>query len=208
MRSRSGIGARRGATALLLAGVLALAGCAATKPRQFLAPDASLGDHPRTAFLPLENLTEQADQGQRVNEIFFVEFARSGVFDPVESGEIAAALRDLRIRHTGSLSHEQIQALGQRLGARLLLLGSILECGSATTADGPVPALGVSLRLLDVESRRVVWTDAHIRTGEDREGVFGWGREESFERLATQTAVEMFDQLRREALDPRARGRS
>jgi len=210
MRRHPGHGMARGAAAaLVLACTLASAGCAASRPRQFLEPGVSLGDRPRTAFLPLDNLTEQADEGRRVNEIFFVEFARSGVFDPVESGEVLAALRDLRVRYTASLSNEQIQALGERLGARYLLLGTILECGTAPTRDGPVPAVGVSLRLIDVGTRRLVWTDAHIRTGEDREGVFGWGREESFERLVTGTATEMFDQLRKEALDPsRAKGRS
>lgn len=201
MRTRGGIGFVHGAALAALLSSALVTGCAATAPRQHLAAPAALEGRPRTAFLPLENLTDDAARGQQVNEIFYVEFTRSGVFEPVEAGEVQDALRELRIRHTGSLSHEHIGALGERLGARLILLGSILESGTATTRDGPVPALGVSLRLLDVETRAVVWTDAHIRTGEDREGMFGWGREESFERLTTETAVEMFDQLRREALE-------
>lgn len=197
------------ATAALLSCALVTAGCATTAPRHYLAVPAALADQPRTAFLPLENLTDQAERGQRVNEIFFVAFTRSGLFEPVEVGETQVALREVRVRQTGSLSNEQIEALGARLGARLLLLGSILECGSVTTQDGSVPALGVSLRLLDVETRRVVWTDAHVRTGEDRESVFGWGREENFERLAAETAAEMFEQLRREVfLAAKAKERS
>lgn len=199
MSAGGGIGFVHGAALAALLSSALVAGCAATVPRQHLAAPDALAGRPRTAFLPLENLTEEASRGLQVNEIFYVEFTRCGVFEPVESGEVQEALRELRIRHTGSLSHEHIGALGERLGARLILLGSILECGTATTRDGPVPALGVSLRLLDVATRTVVWTDAHVRTGEDREGMFGWGREESFERLTTETAVEMFDQLRREA---------
>jgi len=206
MTARPGIGLKQllahgAALAALLSSGFAAAGCAATAPRQLLAASAALEGRPRTVFLPLENLTDEAARGQQVNEIFFVAFTRSGLFEPVESGEMLDALRELRIRHTGSLSHEHIGELGARLDARLILLGTILECGTATTRDGPVPALGVSLRLLDVETRRVVWTDAHIRTGEDREGVFGLGREESFERLTTETADEMFDQLRSETLE-------
>lgn len=175
---------------------LLVAACATTAPRQFTAPDASLAGRPRVALLPLENLAEKPDQGVLVMSVFYAELVRVGVFDVVEMGQVEAVLRDLRIRRTGSLSTEQVRQLAEQLGARHLMLGSILEAETISTPDGPIPSLSVTLRLLDGTDARVVWANVHIRTGEDHESMFGWGREEDFEQLALTTASEMFEELR------------
>ena len=181
---------------LMLGAVLLVTACAGA-PRQFMVPDGALTGHPRVALLPLENLTETPEHGVLVMNIFFAELVRTGVFDLVEMGEVENALRELRIRKTGSLSTEQVRRLAEKLGARHLMLGTILEAGTVTTPDGPVPSLAVALRLLDGTDARVVWANVHIRTGEDHERMFGWGREDDFEQLALATASEMFQQLRK-----------
>lgn len=58
-----------------------------------------------------------------------------------------------------------------------------------------MPSFTLALRVLDGRSGEVVWTDLRARTGQDRETVFGWGREESLERLAESTARELVDRI-------------
>jgi len=57
--------------------------------------------------------------------------------------------------------------------------------------DGDVPQVSLSLRLLAVPGGEVLWSGVHNRDGEDRETVFGLGRVESLESLATQTVMEL-----------------
>jgi hypothetical protein len=49
--------------------------------------------------------------------------------------------------------------------------------------------------MLEADSARVVWTAMRVRTGEDRETIFGWGRELSQEKLAERLAREMFEKF-------------
>jgi TolB-like protein len=169
-------------------------GCAAHAPRPaaVAAPAAGL---PRVAFLPLENLSGRGEAEDRLTRIFYSALAQTGTCEVVETGDVEAAYRDMRIRTTGMLTSQQAVRLGERLRARYLLTGSILEYAMVRTPDGEVPAVGVALRMLEADSARVVWTAMRVRTGEDRETIFGWGRELSQEKLAERLAREMFEKF-------------
>jgi TolB-like protein len=146
-------------------------------------------------MLPLEDLTGRSEAADKITHIFFTEFVRSGVCDVAEMGESENAVRKHRIRSTGSLDYEQIDELGETLGVRFLMTGTVLEAGTIRTEQGSVPALGVTLKLIDVASKKVIWADVANRTGDDSETVFGWGREHSAEQLAIDTAQDMFKSL-------------
>jgi TolB-like protein len=176
--------------------VLALAvtaGCAARAPQ--VRPLAAESRLP-LAMLPLENLTGRAENGERFSRLVWATVGRTGRYDLVDAGEVEAALAELRIRSSGSLSREQVARAAERLGVRWILAGSLLECGSIHSPDGDVPSFGLTLRLFDGRTGRVVWADMSARTGQDRETVFGWGREDYLERLADATTSELIERMR------------
>lgn len=180
--------------ALLCALLITQLGCSSgTKP--YVSPNAPLRDHPGVAMLPLEDLAGREEIASKVTHIFFVELVRTGVCDVLEMGETERALKELRIRNTGSLTNDQIQGLGDRLEVGFLMTGTVLEAGTVRTDQGVVPALGVTLKLIDVAAKRVIWADVAHRSGDDQETVFGWGREHSAEQLAVETAQNMFKSL-------------
>jgi len=90
------------------------------------------------------------------------------------------------------LTSAQAVGIASRLRARWLVTGSILEYGTVRTPDGEMPSVGITLRMLDGRDARVVWSAMKVAGGQDRETVFGWGREASLDRLAERTAREMF----------------
>ncbi|HVP39118.1 MAG TPA: hypothetical protein VMS93_08050 [Candidatus Saccharimonadales bacterium] len=210
MRRGPGRGAAPGWLRPALGGLLALglaaggAGCAGTRPRLFQA-ESLAWSHPRVAFLPLENLSNRPDAAETLSHIFHLELVRTGQCEVVEPGEVDAALSDLGIRNTGSLSTENLKGLGQRLKVDYVLLGTVLESGTVRTADADVPCVGVSLRLLEVGTARAVWAAMDFRTGEDHETVFGWGREYDPQRLAAELAAGMFADLARLTRAPAGR---
>jgi hypothetical protein len=153
----------------------------------------------RVALLPLENLAEKPESGDMVTRIVFGVMAGQRRCEMVEPGDVEAGMRDLRVRTSGMLTTDQAIKLSARLRARYLLTGTILECGMAKTPEGEVPSVGLSLRMLRGEDGRVIWNAMRVRTGDDHETVFGWGREISLQRLTERTLQDM---LRRFPLSP------
>ncbi len=189
--ARRGPGIRGIPCALVAIALILAPGCAGAPPK---AEDGRgiPRDRPRVALLPLENLTAKAEAGEAMTRIFFTELARTGAVEMVEPGSVDAAIDGLHIRATGSLSSEQFRSVGDMLGARYAFVGSVLESGKISTPDGEVPVVGVTLRMVETKSARVVWAAMRFRSGDDKETVFGWGRVRSGERLATELASEMF----------------
>lgn len=176
---------------LALAGGLGAAtvGCGAATPR----PDAAIpaAGRTRVAVLPFDNLTPDGSAGDLLTLVFFTELGSRGDYEPIESGIVAATLESLGVRSTSSLAADQLRAIGAGLGAERLLLGSVLESGTVSTGQGELPTVGVSLKLLDAASGRVLWTKMGFKSGDDGETVFGWGREKSPRKLAARLAAEL-----------------
>ena len=170
---------------------LLASGCAHV-PAPAPAPTSA---RPVVMVLPLENLSGHSEYGARFTRLVWSTMGSTGRFSLVEPGEVEAMLVDLRIRSAGVLTKEQLTQAAAHAGARWILVGTLLECGSTHTPDGDIPTFSLALRLIDGGSGRVVWTDLRARSGEDRETLFGWGRELSLEKLADATTRELIQRL-------------
>ena len=153
-------------------------------------------DHPRVALMPFENLAGREEQSQLFTKVFFAGVVASGAFEMVDPSRVDLAMDSLGVRASGSMTPAEIRAMGDTLHVSYLLLGSVLESGTVTSEDGPLPAVGAALRLVEASSGRVVWAGVHFRSGDDRESVFGWGRVKSLEKLVNQMATEMLADFR------------
>ncbi len=178
---------------MLVLGVLCTAG--APRVRRSVA-GAVPTDHPRTALIPFENLAGREEQSEIFTKVFFAQLVASGSLDMVDPTQVDAAMDSLDIRSATSMTPLGLRTLADTLHARYLLLGSVLESGSIQTGNGPVPAVGAALRMVEPTNGRVVWAAAHFRSGEDRETVFGWGRVMSTERLISELASDMLQDFR------------
>ncbi len=153
-------------------------------------------DHPRAALVPFENLAGREELGNLFTRIFFAQIVASDAFEMVEPGRVEVMMDSLGIRPGGSPTPMEMRALSDSLRASYLILGSVLESGSIQTASGDVPAQGATLRLVEAATGRVLWAAVHFRSGEDRETVFGWGRETSSNRLVSALASDMLRDFR------------
>jgi hypothetical protein len=182
-----------GALALLALAALVAMGCAAHAP----AP-APVHPAPRVlmALLPLENLSGRSEYGERFTRLVGASLGRFSRYSLAETGEVDGVLSELRIRSAGALTREQVQKTSGRLQTRWILAGTLLECGTVRTPDGDTPSFALALRLLDGRTGQVVWSDVRVRSGEDHETVFGWGREDSLDRLAAATINDLIMSIR------------
>lgn len=170
-------------------------GCAGSAPPRSHGGAVPM-DHPRVALLPFENLSGREEQGRFFTQAFLAALVSTDAVEVVDLGQVEATVEVLRIRATGAPTRDQLAALGESLQVRYVLLGSVLEAGTIRTYDGDIPSAGASLRMVDVTNARIVWARAHVVTGDDRETVFGWGRERSAERLLTKLADDMLRPFR------------
>jgi TolB-like protein len=152
--------------------------------------------HPRAALLPFENLAGREDQGTLFGRIFFAHLMASGAFEMIDPARVDEAMDVLALRSSGSLTPEQMRALGDTLHVPYLLLGSVLESGKFQSGGMDLPSEGATLRLVEAATGRVVWAGVHFRSGEDHESLFGWGRVRSAEKLISTMAGEMLGDFR------------
>ena len=185
---------RRLAACVGLLSLATLAGCAGSS-RGTLHSELPLHARPRIAVLPLEDLTGEMDAAVGFSRLLYAELVHSGKWEVVESGVVEGVMDSLSLRDGGSLTRSQIQAVGARLAATHLLTGTMLESDRVKTGDGDVPAVGVVLKLVEVSTMRAVWAESRFRTGEDRETIFGWGRDRDPQMVASTLAKDLVTDL-------------
>lgn len=180
------------ASVLVLAGLLV--GCGAHVPPP--PPVGLASGLPRVALLPLENLSTRNDAGDRLSRVFVGVLGETRVCHTVQPGDVDQVFMELRIRDANGVTRERVPEVARRLDAQWLLAGTILEYGSVRTADGEVPSVGVTLRLLDARDGRTAWSAMRVITGDDHEGLFGMGRVRSLDQLSERLARTLLADFR------------
>jgi len=87
---------------------------------------------PTAAVLNFESRSRQASHdnvGKSMAELLFVQLLESGCVDLVERAELDKALDELHLSAVGMTSPESQLKLGQLIGAKILITGSIFEAG-------------------------------------------------------------------------------
>ena len=87
---------------------------------------------PTAAVLNFEARARQASNdkvGKSMSELLFVRLLESGCVDLVERAELDKALDELHLSAVGMTSQDSQVKLGQLIGAKILITGSIFEAG-------------------------------------------------------------------------------
>ncbi len=86
-----------------------------------------------------------------------------------------------------------VDSVGQELGANAIMVGSLTGYTTRQFEGEMIPQISLSLRLLETPGGRVLWSAVHSRDGGDGESVFGFGRVQSLEQMATIAVQEMLE---------------
>jgi polysaccharide biosynthesis protein PelC len=191
------------ALAAALVAILALPGCSAHRGPSAAPPPGAAPPTP-VAILPLEELSGRAGAAEKFTRIVFTELVARGGWDVVDPGQVDGVLALSRLRSTGVMSRAQVRLIADSLHVPYLLTGASMEYGRVRTPDGEVPSVGLSLRLIEGRSGRVLWAEQRFRSGDDHETVFGWGRQDDPDRLAQLTVADLLTGLRPPAADTAA----
>ena len=152
-----------------------------------LVQGATQGEATRAVYavIPMRNLTAAVQAGPDLMDLLRgVLEARGAWFAPAE--DVERALRAQRIRYTDSVSREDAAALGELVGARYLMVGTVLDYAAV-----PEPRIAVALRVLDVTSGRRVQSSLVSLSGSDFRGMLGIGGIEELYELQAEVVARI-----------------
>ncbi len=135
---------------------LVLAGCTATY--QTTSDKKSGFDEQRKvlALLPLVNLTSYPNAGRIMGDILATELYARSSFRILERTEMVEKIQGEAKDLESIVDNAAAVRLGKKAGAEMVLCGSVSEYRYKRGLDEE-PAVGINLRLLDVEGNRVIW---------------------------------------------------
>ncbi len=148
----------------------------------------------KVAVLPFKNISQYDDAGIIVTYLFLTELFKHELFEPVEYGDIWKMIVDSRIRIKGELSHQNIEALSQSLGAGAFLLGTVENYSDGIDGSSP-PDITISARLLDARDNRILWYNSRQLNGDDKIKVLDWGKIRSADKVAYSAVSELVENM-------------
>ncbi len=149
---------------LLIILLLLLAGCAITDSSQVPALDKDA----KWALLPMENHTETPQAALRMEAITETLFRAKGAMSLKTYPSTLS--QDSLFEPADDKALETALSWAQQSGARYAITGAVNEWRYKTGVDGE-PAVGLTIKIIDVQTHQVIWSAAGARTGWGREAV-------------------------------------
>lgn len=146
-------------------------------------------DVPAVLVLPFANYTQRNDAPQVLMPHVYRQLTERGITH-LSATEIRPILRRHRIRSVGRIGAEAAAILRQETGAEAILVGSFDFYEELSQLE-----VGLSVRLVDIESSTLLAAASNAATGRDFERLFGLGRIESMEALAERVVNDLIDRL-------------
>lgn len=172
-----------------------MSGCSSSSSmKQYLRPDTDFRAIKAVAVLPLENFSSDKYAGGKIRSKVIIELLSRGI-DVIEPGEVAMALRELRVRSIDSIRTEDIQVMEKMLNVNAVIRGSVEAFGISKGITVSYPEVSIHLTLIDAATGNIIWSVWHT-TG----GASFWTRHFGAEGITLDNASakvikEIFDTL-------------
>lgn len=153
---------RTGLVAVLGSGLIGCAteGARRTPANVYVSPDARAVQ--RVAVLPFRAPTELI--GASVSDLFVTELMKTGRYELIERGQLANVLGETDVQLSGLTAGQAVQ-LGRMAGADGVVVGTVTEYEMAARSGRTAPVVGVSVRLVDATTSKVLWSVDHAARG-------------------------------------------
>ncbi|MDD2241090.1 MAG: CsgG/HfaB family protein [Kiritimatiellae bacterium] len=107
------------------------------------------------AVMPFRASTELI--GISISDLFVTELLRTGRYQLVERSQLSRVLGEAEVALSGLTEARAIE-LGNMLGADGVIIGSVDEYGTIAIKGKALAVVGLSVRLIDCNSGRVMWS--------------------------------------------------
>lgn len=181
-------------TLSLLLASFAACGTSVT-PTSFHDPDMDFGALRAVAVMPFENLSRDQLAGERVRDTFANSLLSTGAVYVLPTGEVARGVARAGILNPATPSLEEIGKLAGIIKVDALITGVVKEYGEVRSGAASANVISVSLQMIEMQTRKVVWTASSTKGGVSTwDRLFGSGGEPMND--TTRAAVnELLDKL-------------
>lgn len=153
----------KGILALLL---LCVAGCATPGPSStYHDPAIDFGVLRTLAVLPFENFSRDKLAGDRVRDTFVNNLMATGAIYVIPPGEVARGVLRSGILNPAAPSLEEVAKLAAIIKADALITGTVREYGEVKSGTASANVISLSMQMIEVQSKKVVWTASTARGG-------------------------------------------
>lgn len=159
---------------------LLLGGCAGAKRQQvtFHDPNMDFSLIQTVAVLPFANLTPSTTAAERVRDVFMTMLQATGGVYVLPPGEIGRGVSRSGIENPAEPTAEQVVSFSKIVGADAVITGVVREYGEVRSGAASANLVSVSLRLMETETGRVVWSAESTKGGiKASDRLFGGGGE-------------------------------
>jgi len=128
------------------------------------------------AVLPFDNLTANNHADEAVRDVFMTMLQATGSLYVLPPGEVGRGVSRASLRAPTQPSAEEVVQLARILDADVVILGTVREYGELRSGASAAGVVSLSVKMLEAESGRVVWSASSSAGGvsaSDR--VFGGG---------------------------------
>jgi len=109
----------------------------------------------KVTVLPFKAPTELI--GASVSDLLTTELMKIGRYELIERGQLSAVLGETEVSLSG-LTAGQAAQLGKLVGANGVIVGTVSEYENVAQSGNTYPVVGVSARLIDSTSGRIIWS--------------------------------------------------
>jgi len=164
---------------------LALSGCSG--PRTYIHPEADVSYIKTVAVVPFASSSGDRLAGDKVRDLIINELLMANKFDVVEPGEVNRALLELGMGKkgmNGGVDLPSLKKLGVSLKAQAVIIGDVREYGMVRTAADSYPVVGITVRLVDIETGKIAWMSSHTQKGGPGPLFFSFGETHTLSQMA------------------------
>ena len=117
------------------------------------------------AVMPFENLTGDRQAASRVRDILINNLLATGSIYVIPTGEVARGVLRSNIIKPEAPSLEEIAKLGPIIKADAVITGVVREYGQIRSGTAFANVVSLSLEMIDVQSKKIVWTASSTKGG-------------------------------------------
>ncbi len=140
-------------------------------PTGFHDPDMDFAALRTIAVMPFENLTRDKLAAERVRSTFTNSLLSTGAVYVVPSGEVARGVARAGVRNPAAPSMEDIAKLAGIIRVDAVITGAVKEYGEVRSGAASANVISVSLQMIEVQTRKVVWA-----ASSSKGGISAWDR--------------------------------
>lgn len=181
---------------LLLAAVVML-GCASGPASRvtYHDPNMDFSLAQTVAVMPFANLTPNPNAADRTRDVFMTMLQAGGGLYVLPPGEVARGSARANLANPIAPTSEEVVALAKIVQADIVVTGTVLEYGEVRSGSTSSNIISVSLKMLEAQTGKVVWTASSTQGGVTASArLFGGGGQPMDE--VTEKAVEdLLDKL-------------